>query len=676
MPTPSNPWEISVETTTEAVTHDRFLEPGAAILNVYPIPPRLHFHETESDDCDDEEETSDDGEENIEPMRREEAKENEQLLPLALIIKGEIKTETNGKKIDNRIVFLKLPHGSDCKLEKFFEIYWHNDIWKHRLAKHGNVILRNAQGFQRDLFRIALRHMKRNVDGAMYSGERDPETGREVGSEPREKRKYFRKSLPANRCPFCKCEVTEREKCTFCTLECFGVCATCRSMGAPALHAPRRMTYIHTKAGKKEPCCFPHCSRKYASQCESCNRWIAKDLMGKMLRREGNRRRALCTDCIEKRNITACASCHSVIEQRTQWKDSQGFKCERCFSRNNNFKTKNVKMQVVTKSKNVKRTYGIELEINDVHKCEYLAQEIADLNIGGVQFNVWPDGSVHHGMELVSFPAEKAVLLAAIKEMCKRVRKYKHTYNQAGLHVHIKEEGIDVAGIFKLWLALEPFTFSLLPEYRKSEWGRMLAPDAKRFAQALDSIGSEEEARKWHGSSRYTSCNLLALDEHGTIEIRCHHATTDYREIYHWLSYLNAIWEVGNQKLEDRALQTIRALAEKATKEREPLHVREALRLPAITCAHFRKQQVIFSKLDAEAPAPSRFHFNNATLINTNGTVQPRTNGGPYRIVSPHAPTAFNFWTMRRAREWIAGNYQLQNGRPCDGTHATYLDIP
>ena len=480
--------------------------------------------------------------------------------------------ELRGPK-GKQVPFLRLPYAkSSLRLRSLPPL---PDKVHEALKRNNNVLLTIGKTIGKDtskrVFREALPYIRQRVEGARFLGEPDPETGLE------RRRTRSKRDLPADRCPFCKGKTDSKRGCDECGFSCFATCGKCKELGAPTIHAPRRMTNVRRKNGEEVKVCYPHCIRKMY-KCVSCYHWIDKSLLHAFIRQDNNISSAICVTCWQRSNVTACASCHAVIEEDDSCKDLQGYKCRRCYSRGNSFRERKKDSTVIITTPHTTpdgiRTFGTELEINNVCHAEWLSSEVADLNIDGVEFEVVEDGSVHNGLEIVSFPAEKKAILPAMREVCKLVKLFQHDYSGSGLHVHIRDKRVDNAKLFKTWCAFEPLTFSFLPSSRRKGFGTMITRYLQQpLEDYLKGIETEEDAieaqgqvsyANTYGGTRYSALNLLALAKHGTVEVRCHDATSEYADIYFFIQYLDALWNYAKRENSLEALLCLHSDAKRA----------------------------------------------------------------------------------------------------------------
>ena len=426
------------------------------------------------------------------------------------------------------------------------------------------------------------------------------------GAKTKKKRGY-RDKLPSERCVFCKRKSTRKLKCSICNFECTGTCKECLEYGALDIRAPRRMQTVISKGGKTRRICYPHCARKEAYYCRNCNMWHDSTLLHMVVRTHNNRIQSLCIKCNEKYGYTVCSSCHGVCSQESHRKDETGYRCESCFESRAKFTPSNKggrKMKVVKKGIMPVRTFGIELEINQVHMADEVAKEVGALNIHGIEFDVKRDGSIHNGFEIASYPAELSLLNPAIKAMCKTIRKYKHNYENAGIHIHVSDPYAKIHHILRSYCSVEDFFFSFLPRFR---WGNIychsilengMGEDSWLKAQRIFKVKDEESARAMAGCRG--AINLGALDKYGTIEYRAFNATSDHKEIMHFFTFLDYLYRMAIEKPDSSFLTEVYGHSHKCRTRGDNnsfQKVSELIKLPAYTAKFLLEKKQYFDKM-------------------------------------------------------------------------------
>lgn len=403
------------------------------------------------------------------------------------------------------------------------------------------------------------------------------------------------KNLPFNRCLFCKNVTDTIRKCETCGIECGTSCTQCHALGAPRLHYPRKMARIENEDGRIWMC-HPQCTRKYAAKCKGCGKWKVVSMVYKIIRQNENVAYCICNDC--KKSYGVCAFCHQVSSVSDFHNSMYGKLCSRCNNRNYRFIDSK---KTIVPMENDKRTFGIEVEIANVHRQADLSRIVDALYINGVEYIVKGDGSVSSGFEIVSTPATYRQHQTATRELCDVVQKFKHDYNGCGLHVHVKD-GTDPVALFKTWIAFEPFTFSLLPRFRRSEsYAKpifsQLAYQGYSFDSAIKYIDGSVENALQIQAGRYHAINLQSLAKHGTVEIRCHQGTADNHTIISWMRYIAALSDYAKENGNNAIL--LGDIFKRAMKDE---NIIDLLQLPNSTKEKMNKRREYYSFMNDNSP--------------------------------------------------------------------------
>lgn len=198
------------------------------------------------------------------------------------------------------------------------------------------------------------------------------------------------------------------------------------------------------------------------------------------------------------------------------------------------------------------RKFGVEIEyIGDSYS---VARE---MNARGVTCNVegyshsvrrsWKivtDASVSGGYELVSPPLSGQDGLDQLQKACEALSAAGARVNRAcGLHVHHDVRDLDAAGFGRLasgWSRNQVRTDRLVAASRRnSNWAQPLAAHEVRHIASLRSL--EDDVVRRHFSSysinRYRSLNVSCFPRYGTVEIRQHQGTLNFKKISAWIAY-------------------------------------------------------------------------------------------------------------------------------------------
>lgn len=191
------------------------------------------------------------------------------------------------------------------------------------------------------------------------------------------------------------------------------------------------------------------------------------------------------------------------------------------------------------------RQFGVEIEC---HVPGGIHGNRAELINDRTQWNVRSDGSLERlGIEVVSPPLKGQTGFNDLSKTLRILKAQKATvYSDCGLHVHHDAEDLSKDDIIRLcfsWSANQELISSFLKENRQSNgWASPLSQTE------LNRI-SKGEFR----SCRYSTVNLCALQDHGTIEIRQHHGSLDFQEIKSWVKFGQSL--IRSCKKRKRALK-------------------------------------------------------------------------------------------------------------------------
>jgi hypothetical protein len=384
-----------------------------------------------------------------------------------------------------------------------------------------------------------------------------------------------KKRLRSNLCPYCHRVSKNKLTCYYSGDKLTAPCKECLADNAPMRRAPHRAQPIVAK-GKKVFAIWPDQVKKNCYYCEVLNEYIDKHDIAYDQKREHAACLGYCISKLAAKNgVVKCDKCDCGLLKSKKNKVKGKYRCHRCLNEAVGYQPKHIDYVPADNSKNL---YGIEVEINDIVAIKELAEDIAAINISGLEFGVWSDGSIHSGFEIVSKPASKELLLKGIKEVCNIINEYPHSYEKAGIHVHVSSP-VAPHKLFRTWLALERFAYSFLPASRKhAEYVRYFDLDFDSFKH-ISNLDDAYELQK-EFDSKYCSINLgnwfwddteeecfcedcdvydsygcdcgyiqdmrsesYGQKSEGTVEFRAHHATADYSSIYNWIMFLDHLIE-------------------------------------------------------------------------------------------------------------------------------------
>lgn len=202
------------------------------------------------------------------------------------------------------------------------------------------------------------------------------------------------------------------------------------------------------------------------------------------------------------------------------------------------------------------RQFGVEIEF--IGTATVRDNLIAEMRLRGVAVayegythavrrGVWKivrDASVSGGWELVSPPIRGEAGMAELERACEALAAAGATVNRAcGLHVHHDLAGLDAASIGRLargWSNNQRNTNDLVAASRRSsQWAQPLTSRDVVRVEALRSTDRDSVRRHFNSYviDRYRSLNFASFPRYGTVEVRQHQGTTNFRKIAAWIVY-------------------------------------------------------------------------------------------------------------------------------------------
>jgi hypothetical protein len=179
------------------------------------------------------------------------------------------------------------------------------------------------------------------------------------------------------------------------------------------------------------------------------------------------------------------------------------------------------------------RRFGVEIEFNGCSRWSVQAQ--IDAGAFGRGWRVKSDCSVRgEGLELVSPPLSGEAGLDSVRQACSVLRGLgAQVDSSCGLHVHHEARDLGALGIARvarLWQRHNHLTQWLIaPSRRNNSYCPPLSESDVTSIERNASRGSVG------GVGRYRDLNVSAFLAHGTIEIRSHQGTLNFRKIEAWI---------------------------------------------------------------------------------------------------------------------------------------------
>lgn len=399
-----------------------------------------------------------------------------------------------------------------------------------------------------------------------------------------------KKRVASGICPYCAINSATVYRSCFSNNSTFGTCEECCGLGAK-VRRHERMQKVLVSDKSFEYAFFPSemCNTYF---CKHLKIYVKENMVHTHLKQVHDYAKSMCISKAVAKNIkfVDCSKCKVKCEKVNKIKKE--YFCDACISEYRSFRGKSPSMDSVKKG----RTYGVELEINDIKGISLLCDDLRQCETP-CEIGFWTDGSVHDGFEIVTQPSTKSDVLKTAHSICEAVKQYPHTYRSSGLHVHVKDSSAKTNRVFRVWLAMENFVYSVLPESRQKnsfchrfnvkEWdtlhkSTMYGQDCYDFQKNYDGkytsinlcniYGGDNSSDSCEGDCGrcedcYDNCVYSGCDEcdgcecahddnsdggeHGTIEFRCHHATADYKTIKHFVTLIDRVVDFSSNKNDD-----------------------------------------------------------------------------------------------------------------------------
>jgi hypothetical protein len=197
------------------------------------------------------------------------------------------------------------------------------------------------------------------------------------------------------------------------------------------------------------------------------------------------------------------------------------------------------------------RKFGVEIEF--IGSNYELAQQMERLglnvNMPGYthrivagQWKIVTDASVYNGYELVSPPLKGARGLADLKKACEALAAAGCSVNSTcGLHVHHDVSDLNVAAfgrLFRAWHNNQPNTDMLVARSRRNgRWSQSLREVEVARVETLPSVDRSVAANHFRYTDRYRSLNVACFARYGTVEVRQHQGTINFKKIAAWIAF-------------------------------------------------------------------------------------------------------------------------------------------
>lgn len=208
------------------------------------------------------------------------------------------------------------------------------------------------------------------------------------------------------------------------------------------------------------------------------------------------------------------------------------------------------------------RKFGVEMEVVGCDRYdlerELRARGLAVYNSGYTHqvmssWKIVTDASVMGGYELVSPPLKGRAGLDQLKKACAALDAAGARVNRScGLHVHHDVSDLDTRAfgrLFRAWSNNQRNTDGLVAASRRgSQWARPLTAAEVLTAESLTSVDRTTAARHFGYVDRYRSLNVAAFPRYGTVEVRQHQGTINFKKIAAWIALGQAFCKLAKSQ--------------------------------------------------------------------------------------------------------------------------------
>lgn len=221
---------------------------------------------------------------------------------------------------------------------------------------------------------------------------------------------------------------------------------------------------------------------------------------------------------------------------------------------------------------NSERTFGIELEVTTRVSQRLLQDAInAEFQASGINMTAQAQGYNHRdqaiwkivsdatvsGWEVVSPPMKGLEAKAQIEAVCKALNLLGVTVDTTtGFHVHHDSRDLSgqaIGSAFAIYANNhDVIDMMLAPSRRNTRWASKFTAESlvnnsnKNKFKGDERMTAVSKISRYLGT-RYTSVNIQAVYDHGTIEFRQHQGTTDVAKIWNWILFTQSIIEAGKE---------------------------------------------------------------------------------------------------------------------------------
>ena len=288
------------------------------------------------------------------------------------------------------------------------------------------------------------------------------------------------------------------------------------------------------------------CAEAYYYRCDSCGYYYSR------YNTVRDNFTIVCDGCFSE-SYHMCNNCEAIIHDDYTHYDSNGTAyCDSCFA---DVPQANIHDYYYTPIYTLygdrpanNRYYGVELEIDD---GEDLCATAADLYATAAEIYLKQDGSLVHGVEIVTHPCTLSYHADMLpwKEICHVAQSYgykSHDVDTCGLHIHVSRAGFgdteleqDLT-IAKLMLLFDKYWDKYIVPFSRRDHSKINAwakkPDAG--ISTVDTPTEVQEKIQYRRQDRYQAINIT---NSSTVEFRIFRGTLKHTTILASLQWIDTL---------------------------------------------------------------------------------------------------------------------------------------
>lgn len=218
--------------------------------------------------------------------------------------------------------------------------------------------------------------------------------------------------------------------------------------------------------------------------------------------------------------------------------------------------------------------FGVEIEFegNSTDVCHAMRNAGLRCNIESYNhltrryWKIVTDASVRSGAELVSPPLSGADGMRQLQAVCAALGAAGARPNlTTGLHVHHEMRGHtseSFSRAIRFWFNNQTLIAQLVsPSRRNGQWCHDLTrSEVEHICQTITQYGLSTMRHAQFRVDRYKSLNVTSFPRYGTIELRQHQGTVNFRKMSAWVEFGRAVFAFAKTDVDVAAYATINDL--------------------------------------------------------------------------------------------------------------------